>query len=30
MEHEAAHIAFRVNNSFTGDHADDYVRACRT
>jgi len=29
MEHEAAHIAFRISNSFTEDHADDYVRACR-
>ena len=29
MEHEAAHIAFRINNSFTEDHADAYVRACR-
>ncbi len=29
MEHEAAHIAFKIGNSFTEDHADDYVRACR-
>lgn len=29
MEHEAAHIAFKISNSLTEDHADDFVRACR-
>jgi hypothetical protein len=30
MEHEAAHIAFRIGNDIVQDHADDYVRACRS
>jgi hypothetical protein len=29
MEHEAAHIAFRVDNDLASDRADSYVRACR-
>ncbi|HJU75182.1 MAG TPA: hypothetical protein VJ717_15680 [Gemmatimonadaceae bacterium] len=29
MEHEAVHIAFRVENDLTTDRADTYVRACR-
>jgi hypothetical protein len=29
MEHEAAHIAFRIENTPNEDRADEYVRACR-
>ena len=29
MEHEAVHIAFRVENDVATDRADTYVRACR-
>ncbi|MGQ0640883.1 MAG: hypothetical protein ACT4P6_08985 [Gemmatimonadaceae bacterium] len=29
MEHEAAHIAFKVDNDLTSDRADEYVRGCR-
>jgi hypothetical protein len=30
MEHEAAHIAFKIENGVTEDRADDYVRACKS
>jgi hypothetical protein len=30
MEHEAAHIAFKVDNDVTTDRAEAYVRACKT
>lgn len=29
MEHEAAHIAFKIENTPTEDRADEYVRACK-
>ena len=29
MEHEAAHIAFKIENTATEDRADEYVRACK-
>jgi len=29
IEHEAVHIALRLENDLVGDRADDYVRACR-
>jgi hypothetical protein len=29
MEHEAAHIAFKIDNDVTSDRADAYVRACK-
>ncbi|MEW5914828.1 MAG: hypothetical protein AB1762_00415 [Gemmatimonadota bacterium] len=29
IEHEAAHIAFKIDNDLTADRAEAYVRACR-
>lgn len=29
MEHEAAHIAFKIENTPIEDRADEYVRACK-
>lgn len=30
MEHEAAHIAFKIESTESEDRADDYVRACKS
>jgi len=29
LEHEAAHVAFKLGNGVTEDRANDYVRACK-